>query len=297
MPEGGLPSTEKTESAGFLKRLEEFEALTKGIKRTELNPGQRKLLEPLEKRIVTMTGYLGLAYAGPPETTNCASTDFHDWHLEIFEKPIEHPPQPGDATPIICEITPRTQNAIFRDGIRIQELAGFFRRWDATYEPTGHKAQKVRITGYLLWDDEHNGAADIGTAVKTIAPNKFHNPWRSVAWEIHPVLKIERAEGLDAFHAPEAAPTPSSPPAPVPSVGSTPPPPEAAPTATATPIPTATPQQIVTVLQPVRIRIPYGETVLPRGVKLPVVAHDAQNVTVQYMGKNQVIPISATDYH
>jgi len=31
-----------------------------------------------------------MAYAGPPETTNCGDAIFHDWHLEIFENPSEH---------------------------------------------------------------------------------------------------------------------------------------------------------------------------------------------------------------
>ena len=129
------------------------------------------------------TGYLVLAYTGPPETTNCGSTDFHDWHLEILDEPLDHPPQPGDPTPIICEITPRTQNAIYRDGIRIQELAAFFRHPDVTYESTGHKAQKIRLTGYLLWDDEHNDSTkDVGVTIRSIARNRYHNPWRATAW-------------------------------------------------------------------------------------------------------------------
>ena len=52
---------------------------------------------------------------------------FHDWHLEIFVNPSDHAPQVGDPTPIICEITPRTERAIYRDGVRIQSLTGFFR--------------------------------------------------------------------------------------------------------------------------------------------------------------------------
>jgi hypothetical protein len=295
MPEGGIPAAEQTETAGFLRRLAEFEAKTKGLKRDALNPEQRKLLEPLEKKIVTMTGYLGLAYAGGTETCNCASLDFHDWHLEIFEKPIEHPPQPGDPTPIICEITPRTQNAIFRDGFRVQEATAFFRRIDMSYEATGHKAQRVRITGYLLWDDEHNATADVGPTINGLTANKLHHPWRTVAWEIHPVFRIERADGASVSSAPEATPAAGSPPSATPETSAAP---LTKPAATALPaVAMATPQQVVTVLQPIKIRIQYGETVLPRGTQLPVVAHDAQSVTVQYMGKNQVIPISSTDFH
>jgi hypothetical protein len=53
--------------------------------------------------------------------------------------------------------------------------------------------------------------------------------------------------------------------------------------------------QFVTLTQPVRIKIPYGETVLPRGLKLKVISRDAQTVTVSYLDQPQVIPISSTD--
>lgn len=284
---------ESFDTAGFLRHVGDFDGKTKNTRRKDLNPAQRPELDALEKQVVQLTGYLVLAYCGPPETCNCGSVDFHDWHLELFEKPADHPPQIGDPTPIICEITPRTQNAIYRDNIRIQKLAAFFRKPDVTNEPTGHKAQKVRVTGYLLWDDEHNGRADLGQTVQRVMPNKFHQPWRSTAWEIHPVLKIERLDGS----------TPSQPlnvPAPAPSVSSSPPPAEAtppppAPEATPVSTPTATPQQFATITQPVKIKIPYGETVLPSGTKLPIVGRDAQSVIVKYMDGNYPIPIGSTD--
>jgi hypothetical protein len=47
----------------------------------------------------------------------------------------------------------------------------------------------------------------------------------------------------------------------------------------------------------VRIKIPYGETILPRGLKLPLISHDAQTVTVQYLDQKQIIPITSTDLH
>jgi hypothetical protein len=75
--------------------------------------------------------------------------------------------------------------------VRIQSLAGFFRLPDASYRATGHAAQKVRVTGYLLWDDEHNSSAEVGSTIQRLGRNGLHQPWRSTAWEIHPVMKIE----------------------------------------------------------------------------------------------------------
>ncbi len=284
-PEGGPAAAEPTDSAGFLKRIAQFEVETKGTRRKALSPAQKQQLDALEKQIVSMTGYLGLAYCGPPETTNCGSGDYHDWHLELFEKPIEHSPQPGDATPIICEITPRTQNAIFHDGIRLQDLAAFFRKSDLTYESTGHPARKIRVTGYLLWDDEHNGTADVGTAVHSMGANKFHNPWRSIAWEIHPVLKLQRMETASA-EAP-VAPSPVAAPSAAPS--------PAEPANDSPPLVSPTPPQILTVLQPVQIKIPYGQVTLPAGAKLHVLSRNAQSAMIEYMGGTYAVPIGSTD--
>jgi hypothetical protein len=48
--------------------------------------------------------------------------------------------------------------------------------------------------------------------------------------------------------------------------------------------------------QPVKVKIAYGETVLPAGIKLPVVSSDAASVRVKYMGEVQTIPISAARF-
>jgi hypothetical protein len=189
-----LFTVEPLDTAAFLKKVRECDFRLQGKHRSDLTAAQKDELDSYENQIVSLTGWLVLAYAGPPETTNCASADFHDWHLEIFEKPSDHAPQIGDATPIICEITPRMEQRIYRDNIRIQSLAGFFRLQDASYQATGHKAQKVRVTGYLLWDDDHNGRADVGSTIQWFSKNGFHHPWRSTAWEIHPVMKIEVIE-------------------------------------------------------------------------------------------------------
>ncbi|MDB6146494.1 MAG: hypothetical protein JWO45_158 [Spartobacteria bacterium] len=282
--------------AKFLQGVAAFEAQTKGKRRKDLSPAERQQLDPLENEIVQVTGYLVLAYCGPPETTNCASVDFHDWHLEVSAKPSDHPPQPGDPTPIICEITPRTQNAIYADKVRIQELTAFFRRSDLTYEPSGHPARKIRLIGYRMWDDEHNGRADVGEAIRSVGANKYHNPWRSSAWEIHPVLKIVPLDGPSAAAShPSASPIATAPLASSPALSQT-----VAPAAVAqTPAPPpAAPvdKQFITVTQSVRIKIPYGETVVPRGAKLRVTSHTDQTVLVEYMGQTYALPITSTDY-
>jgi len=186
-----LFTVERLDSAGFLKKVREYDSRLQGTHRSKLTSAQKDELDKYENQIVSLTGWLVLTYAGMAETTNCASARFHDWHLEIFENPSDHGPRIGDPTPIICEITPRTEQRIYRDNVRLQSLTGFFRLQDVSYQPTGHKAQKVRVTGYLLWDDEHNGSADVGSTIQWISSNGFHHPWRSTAWEIHPVMNVE----------------------------------------------------------------------------------------------------------
>jgi hypothetical protein len=134
-----------------------------------------------------------------------------------------------------------------------------------------------------LWDDEHNGAADVGTTIRNFSANKYHHPWRSTAWEIHPVIKIEAIDGETV--TPGAIPPPASP----------------APVTSPKTIPGVTPagpqpQQFITLLQPVRLKIPYGETIVPRGTKLPVVSHDAKSVIVRYLDSSYPIPIEYTDF-
>src|SRR5438067_7976155 len=116
---------ESLDTAAFLKKLSGYGAYAQGKRRSGLTAEQKDQLSSLEKQIVSLTGWLNLAYAGPPETTNCGNATFHDWHLEIFEDPSDHAPEVGDPTPIICEITPRTEQTLFREGIRIQSLTGF----------------------------------------------------------------------------------------------------------------------------------------------------------------------------
>jgi hypothetical protein len=177
----------------LLARFAEYDRQIGKSHRRYLTPEEKTKLLEIEKQIVSVTGWLVLAYRSPiPESTNCRSQDFQDWHLELSPAPADHPAQIGDPTPIVCEITPRTEGAVYHSGIRIQKLAAFFRLPDNSFVPTGSEPHKIRVTGFLLWDDEHNQAdADIGSSVGWFSKEGYHHPWRASGWEIHPVLKVE----------------------------------------------------------------------------------------------------------
>jgi len=48
--------------------------------------------------------------------------------------------------------------------------------------------------------------------------------------------------------------------------------------------------------QPVKVKIAYGETVLPAGMKLPVVSSDTASFRVNYLGEVQSIPIAVARF-
>jgi len=180
------------DSTVFLVRVAGYDRQIEKKHRREFSPTQKEKVAELEKPIISVTGWLVLAYQGIPESTNCRSQDFLDWHLELSLAPADHPAQIGDPTPIICKITPRTPQLLYRSGVRIQKLAAFLRLPDNSFAPTRTKAHKLRVTGYLMWDDEHNKPdTDVGTTISWFSKEGYHHPWRSTGWEIHPVIKIE----------------------------------------------------------------------------------------------------------
>jgi len=192
---GVLPVTvEQLDVVSFLKKVAAYDARLTAKHRTDLDGARKQQLLAFENQIVSLTGWLVLAYPGLAESTNCNDGTFHDWHLEVFPEPSDHPPEIGDPTPIICEVTPRTEKPLYDQGARVLSLAAFIRLSDNSYRPTGHQSRKIRVTGYLMWDDLHNGPKEVGTRVTTIGSDKLHHPWRATAWEVHPILKLETIE-------------------------------------------------------------------------------------------------------
>jgi hypothetical protein len=185
---------EQLDVASFLRKVAAYDATLKANCRAELDQSSRQQLRSFENQIVSLTGWLGLAYSSGAESANCGDSTFHDWHLEVFAQPMDHPPRVDDATPVICEVTPRSEKPLYGQGVRLLALTGFMRLLDNSYQPTNHPPCKVRITGYLMWDDIHNDPEAVGPKVKMIGIDKFHHPWRATAWEVHPILKLEKVE-------------------------------------------------------------------------------------------------------
>src|SRR6266513_2235310 len=72
----------------------------------------------------------------------------------------------------------------------------------------------------------------------------------------------------------------------------------AAPFSVQVPNPSTSPSspRFAVLTQPVKVKIAYGETVLPAGMKLPVVSSDATSIRVKYMGESQTIPSAAARF-
>jgi hypothetical protein len=60
---------------------------------------------------------------------------------------------------------------------------------------------------------------------------------------------------------------------------------------------TAAPDRgFIVLTQPVRIKIAYGETTLPVGMRLPIVSSDTTSIRVNYMGEVETIPIATARF-
>ena len=109
----------------FVAHAKAFDAELGAPHRSNLTAEARAKLESIETQIVAVTGWMVLTYPGPPESCNCGSAEFHDWHIELLPKPLDHAPRIGDPTAIIAEVTPRTEMALYKAGIHVQRLAEF----------------------------------------------------------------------------------------------------------------------------------------------------------------------------
>jgi len=135
-------------------------------------------IDLLEKRAVTMEGYLVRIQQLADGTTYAHLLRRGDIHLEMAPAP-DFEPEGSSAQHVICEVTVPFQWRHQRWNLEgLAPLAG-----SVTDKLIGHTypggtpgGARVRISGYLLDDFVH--CAAVGTS-------------RATAWEIHPVTRLE----------------------------------------------------------------------------------------------------------
>jgi hypothetical protein len=118
--------------------------------------------DSFERKGAVVEGYLlGVKHEGP-EACNCGSQTAKDFHLWLAAEPGY-----DKSTAIIVEISPRVS----------QVQPG----WNsAALHRLMKQGNRVRISGWLMWDEEHDD--QVGRT-------------RATHWEIHPIHKIEWLAG------------------------------------------------------------------------------------------------------
>lgn len=119
-----------------------------------------------EKRGVRVTGYLVAAKEEGKESCNGYSDSLHDYHIWISDAPTY-----DKSNGLIVEMTPRWQAV--RPDWRIMDV-----------ERLARQHVRVRVTGWILWDEEHPD--EVGKS-------------RATQWEVHPVTAFEVFDG-GAWH-------------------------------------------------------------------------------------------------
>ncbi len=115
-----------------------------------------------EDRGVQVTGYLAHAKESGAEACNGKSDIYHDFHIWLTESPGEDK----------------------RNGIVVEAIPYWkeqFPSWQlSTFEQLASENAKVRVSGWILWDEEHGD--EVGKS-------------RGSLWEVHPITKFEVLSG------------------------------------------------------------------------------------------------------
>ena len=152
----------------------------KGAPRSRANwtPTQLGTIEPFEGAAISVEGYLFKlkVESSSPNSKGGESTNCHahlanevDWHMPLTANVGE-----GEDVAIIVETTPRVRKQ------HAQWTTARLKPWTAhigSQPNASYNQQKVRISGWLMLDPEHQ--------------DMINNGLRSTLWEIHPITKIE----------------------------------------------------------------------------------------------------------
>lgn len=126
-------------------------------------------------RGATFEGYVVGVLKGGVESVNCHTHDpaYRDTHIELALSPDETDKDKF----VVVEVTPQVRQKMAAQGV------------DWSTETLKHTLMhhKVRITGWLLFDEEHKAnAANTNPGGSDV--------WRATVWEIHPITAIEVLE-------------------------------------------------------------------------------------------------------
>lgn len=124
-------------------------------------------------RAGAITGYIVRVLDAGPESANCLSGTRVDTHIEVARR--------ADAPPnerVIVEVTPPMRERAISRGLD----------WTTATLRRDLTGRRVRIEGWLLFDEEHDGDSE------NTQPGQRRN-WRATAWEIHPVTAIVLSGG------------------------------------------------------------------------------------------------------
>lgn len=128
--------------------------------RANWSASARATIEPHEAQGVVFTGYILQVARETAEPSNCGSTEPQNEDIELF---LAQRPGTTDGQRIILgEITPRWRAA--------------YTSWRPANLRAVAKGNRIRITGWLLYDQESFGETHGGTATP---------------WEIEPITKVE----------------------------------------------------------------------------------------------------------
>ena len=152
-----------------------------GKKRDAWPPAARSEVVTYENRFVTVEGFFSGVDIQDPESCNGFSAVHVDYHLWL----APYPPSTFSAVKhikhhsMVVEISPRTLQ--------------WHPEWTrAALQSTQNKETRVRVTGWLFFDQEHPENLYVGK-LGPVKPFKT----RRTLWEIHPVHRIELWNGAD----------------------------------------------------------------------------------------------------
>ncbi len=157
------------------EKVLDLKMLPRNVRTLPESDPRRKYLQTVESRPVVLEGFLAMAKKAGKESTNCYSSTRKDIHLELVRTDQGDPKTLRNRV-FVTEVSPWFSEA--NPGWTATNLGQF-----ASYRNgyTGNMQQvptRVRIYGWLFYDDPHSGDGSVGS-------------WRGTAWELHPITRIE----------------------------------------------------------------------------------------------------------